>query len=450
MIATEAGADASASGRPGLRLRDCYWFFGPLVLMVELNMISKSVIHAFLARTDSPSVTLAAFNAAFTFYFALTSATEVTALLCLSFLKARADLRRLVAFMAIVLLLPLAIALCVAFTSLGSVVFGGWFGLGGEAQTQARTSVALLALSVPVLLGRGTAFALLMLNRKTIIITASTLVRLLSLTISLAVLPLWLDGAAIGAAALMLCMAAETVFAWCFTWRLLMRLPAVREARDSFRGYWRFSWPLIINASAEMGVIFVINLFLGRLSNAELAIAAFGVVHGLVSMLVAPMRNLTQSAQTLVAQREDIRTMFVFTVQLIVIFTALAFVLFETPLRDRILRGVMGLTPELAAYAAPAMVLSLVLAPFWSFTALFRGLLAKARTTGSLAASGILRIASAALAGAITLASPEVNGAFLGVAAWILSYAVETVISTWRLRRLGWFVDARPAAAMAR
>jgi len=449
MIATKARADALSAGQSGLRLRDCYWFFGPLVLMVELNMISKSVIHAFLARTDQPSTTLAAFNAAFTFYFALTSSTEVTALLCLSFLKARADLRRLVSFMAMVLLLPLAVALAVAFTPFGNVVFGGWFGLGADAQEQARGSVSVLVLSVPVLLGRGSAFALLMLNRNTIIITASTLVRLLSLTVSLVVLPYWLEGAAIGAAALMLCMAAETVFAWCFAWRLLMRLPAVRETRDSLLAYWRFSWPLIINASAEMGVIFVINLFLGRLSSAELAIAAFGVVHGLVSLLMAPMRNLTQSAQTLVARREDVRTMFVFTVQLIVIFTVLAIVLFETPLRGQILRGVMGLTPELAAYAAPALVLALVLAPFWSFTAFFRGLLAKARTTGSLAASGILRIMSAALAGMITLASPEVNGAFLGVAVWVLSYAVETVISTWRLRRLGWFVDAQPDAVAA-
>jgi hypothetical protein len=76
--------------RPPLKLRDCYWFFGPLVLMVELNMMSKSVIHAFLARTDNPSAALAAFNAAFTFYFAITAASEVTTVLCLSFLKARA------------------------------------------------------------------------------------------------------------------------------------------------------------------------------------------------------------------------------------------------------------------------------------------------------------------------------------------------------------------------
>ena len=59
--------------RPPLRLRDCYWFFGPLVLMVELNMMSKSVIHAFLARTDNPSAALAAFNAAFTFSLTVVS-----------------------------------------------------------------------------------------------------------------------------------------------------------------------------------------------------------------------------------------------------------------------------------------------------------------------------------------------------------------------------------------
>ena len=51
---------------------------------------------------------------------------------------------------------------------------------------------------------------------------------------------------------------------------------------------------------AELGSIFVINLFLGRLRTAELAIAAFGVAHGLVSLLMAPVRNLAQSAQTLV------------------------------------------------------------------------------------------------------------------------------------------------------
>ena len=190
-----------------------------------------------------------------------------------------------------------------------------------------------------------------------------------------------------------------------------------------------------------MGVIFVINLFLGRLSEAELAIAAFGVVHGLVSLLLAPMRNLTQTAQTLVKRPEDVRRMMVFTGQLIAGFGIAALILFETPLRGMILTNVMGLTPELAAYSAPALTIAFVMAPFWACAALFRGLLARARTTLSLAASGVLRIASAGVAASTSFAYPEFNGAVLGIGAWVLSYAIETVISSWRLTRLGWFVE---------
>jgi Na+-driven multidrug efflux pump len=102
----------------------------------------------------------------------------------------------------------------------------------------------------------------------------------------------------------------------------------------------------------------------------------------------------------------------------------------------------MGLTPELAAYSEPAMQIAFVMAVFWSCTALFRGFLAKARTTKSLAASGVLRVITAAVAGMYSLSHPELNGALLGVGAWILSYAVETVVSTWRLRKLGWYVES--------
>lgn len=432
---------AETFAKAPLRILDCYRFFGPLVLMVELNMISKSAIHAFLARTETPSITLAAFNAAFTFYFALTSATEVTVLLCLSYLKSRADVLRLLGFALLVLILPLSLALIIAFTDLGSAMFGSWFGLSAQGQAEARAAVSLLALSVPVLLLRGVAFALLMLNRQTIIITWATLVRLSSLAVSLVILPQWLDGAAIGAGALVLCMASEMVFAWFFAARYLAALPAVRQARDTFLGYWRFSWPLIVNSSAEMGVIFTISLFLGRLTNAELAIAAFGVVHGLVSLLMGPARNLTQTAQTLVARREDVRVMVVFTAQLVALFVLLALVLFETPLRDRILLDIMGLPPELAAYCRPALTFSFTMAAFWSTAALFRGLLARARTTRSLAASGVLRILTAAAAGFISIGHTDMNGALLGIIAWVLSYAVEAAISSWRLRKLGWYVE---------
>ena len=433
-----------------LRLRDCYAFFLPLVLMVELNMISKSVIHAFLARSETPSIALAAFSAAFTLYFALTSATEITSVICLTYMKAKRDVGRLLGFMVVILLIPASLALAIAFTDLGDTIFGDWFGLGAKAREEAQACVGFLTLSIPVLLLRGSAFALLMLERRTSIITCSTFVRLSSLGVSLTILPYWVEGAAVGAAALTLCIASETVFACLFAWRAFLRLPTTSNSIQSFRSYWRFSWPLIVNVSAEMGVILVINLFLGRLSQAELAIAAFGVVHGLVSLLMGPMRNLTQSAQALVSRREDVRVILAFTAQLIALSVLSAILLFNTQLNDQILGTIMGLPTDLAAYCEPALNISFVMAAFWSLTALFRGLLATARTTTSLAASGILRIVTAAVAGAVSIVVPDINGAVLGLAAWVLSYVVETAISAWRLAKIGWYVEPNLATTTAR
>jgi tellurite resistance protein TehA-like permease len=100
----------------------------------------------------------------------------------------------------------------------------------------------------------------------------------------------------------------------------------------------------------------------------------------------------------------------------------------------------MGLPPALAAYCEPAMGLAFTMAVFWACTALFRGLLSKARTTTALATAGILRIATAVIAGSISLVHPEVNGGVLGMIAWVMSYVVESCLSGWRLRRIGWFI----------
>ena len=61
---------------------------------------------------------------------------------------------------------------------------------------------------------------------------------------------------------------------------------------------------------------------------------------------MGPMRNLAQTAQTLVARREDVRVMLVFTAQLIAGFMVLALLLFLGPaLVGAVRRGVSG-TPD--------------------------------------------------------------------------------------------------------
>ena len=57
--------------RDALTVRIILGFFLPLLFMTELQQISHSIVHAFLARLADPKVILAAFSIAFAFNFTL-------------------------------------------------------------------------------------------------------------------------------------------------------------------------------------------------------------------------------------------------------------------------------------------------------------------------------------------------------------------------------------------
>ena len=424
-------------------LGTAYRFFVPLIFMTELNMISKSVINAALARSPDQNVTLAAFHVAFTLYFALSSSTEVCAVLTLSFLKTRRALGRLARFMVVIVAVPWALAQVIAFTTLGDWAFGGLFGASDAVVMQAKSATFLLSLSAPILITRSICFGLILMHQRTIFITYATCIRLASLAVSLAFLPKFLAGAAVGAAALVICMALETVVALAFTQRIFRNLPqgteAGAEAPPTFRQQWRFSWPLMMNTAAEMGVVTVVSIFLGLTADPDLALAAYSIVYGLVSLLMSPMRNLVPTAQTLVKTIADRRPIFVFALHLIVFFGLLGFVLFHTPLENYVLFNAMGLKPELRDYCAPALQLAFLMSAAWAYSALFRGLLAGARNTTMLAVSGVSRVGVAALILSVSLLFVTANGAVIGLVAWMAGYVAEAGLLALQLRHL----DAR-------
>ncbi len=418
-------------------LGGAYRFFLPLILMTELNMISKSVINAALARSPDQNVTLAAFHVAFTLYFALSSSTEVCSLITLSYLKTKQALAPLLRFMVLIVAVPWVIAQFLAFSTLGDWAYGDLFGASDAVVVQAKSATFLLSLSAPILITRSICFGLILAHQRTIFITYATFVRLISLAGSLFFLPQFFHGASIGAAALVLCMAFETVVALAFARRLFSNLPSTSGSTPpSTRAQWRFAWPLMLNTSSEMGVVTVISIFLGFLANPDLALAAFNVVYGLVSLLMSPMRNLLQTAQTLVQTRSDRRPLYLFALHLIGFFALLGIVLFYTPLEAVILVDAMGLEAELRHYCRPAMQLAFLMAAAWAFSALFRGLLAGARNTTMLAASGLSRIAMAILVSGAGLLLAGANGAVIGIVGWIMGYGTEAAVLALQLRRL--------------
>lgn len=418
-----------------LTFRMAALFFVPLILTTELHAVSHSIVHGFLARIGDPTVTLAAFSVAFSFNTMFSSVIGVATQAGLSYIVDKRSFWRLARFYFFFALIPFVIIESVALTPLGDWLFGELIGASAEVTRLAKPASAVMGLWIFPNQVRNLATALCMQRRRTMLLSHATTIRLAAQVLMLMVFPFVMEGAMAGAASLVGAMTVEAVYLYVVSREIYAELPKKCGREVSRRQIWSFSWPLVITTALEHGVPFVINFFLGRLAHPDLALAAFGVINGLNSLVVSPLRNLVQTAQALVQDRADMRTMLRFSHRLAVIYVVLVGLLFYTPVRDVILGGIMGLSAELAAYAAPAARMTLLVAIVWGYSSLFRGLLSAMRRTRSIAGTAVIRLIVVVAVCSVTLVAPHFNGAVVGVAAIGFAFLAEALLLGWQVSR---------------
>jgi Na+-driven multidrug efflux pump len=417
-----------------LTVRAAVVFFVPLILTTELHQFSHALVHGFLARLGDATITIAAFSVAFSFNTTFSGIISVGTQAGISFITDKRSFWRVARFYFFVSLAPFVIIEAVALSPLGDWLFGHMMGTSAEVTRLAKLASAVMGVWVFPNQIRNIATALLMRHRRTMPISNATIARLASQALMLMVLPLWMEGAVAGAASLVGAMTVEAAYLYWASRRLYAELPARGGEHITYPQMWRFSWPLVITTMTENGVTFVINFFLGRLAHPDLALAAFGVVNALNSLVASPLRNLMQTAQALVYNRADMRVMLKFAHRLAVVYALLVGVLFYTPLREVILGGVMGLPARLRDYAIPGVQMILFVAIVWGYSSLARGLLAAMRRTQIIAGSALIRLLVVIAVGSVTLFAPNLNGAAVGVAAIGSAFLAEALILGWRVR----------------
>jgi progressive ankylosis protein len=418
-----------------LSFRPILMFFLPLMLMMELHQIGFSLVQAFLARLADPKATLAGFSIAFAFNTTISSMNQVCVQGGISFITDRFSFWRIFRFYGTLCVIIFVAIQSVAMTAMGDIIFGKWMGASAEAVMQARKASMIMALWVFPILIRNLAYALVMIHRRTILISNATFIRMISLGLFLIIFPFWLGGAAVGAAAMVSSMVVEAVYMVIVTRPLLARFEKDSGKRPSYDEIWRFSWPLMTTQISENGIPLSINFFLGQLSNPDLALAGFGIANGLMRTFLSPLRNLVQTAQALIRSREDLKVMFQFAFKTVLFFVAIVFLMFYSPLRGLILEKIMGLTLELSQYAIPGVKLTFLVAIFWGYSALLRGMLAAMRRTGAIAVAAGLRLLAVVLVCSVTLFLPHLNGTVVGILAVGSAFATDLLFLGLRLRR---------------
>jgi Na+-driven multidrug efflux pump len=418
-----------------LTIRAAVLFFVPLILVTELHQLSHALVQAFLARLGDPTTTLAAFSIAFAFNTTFSGIMSVATQAGLSYITDKVSFWRVARFYFLVGLAPFFLIEGVALTPLGDWLFGTLIGASAEVTQLAKPASAIMGLWILPNQIRNLATALCMMRRRTLPISHSTILRLASQALMLMVLPFWMAGALAGAASLVGCMTVEALYMYWVSRSIYDELPARGGEHASYRQMWGFSWPLMVTQITENGVSFVINFFLGRLAQPDLALAAFGVVNAIKSLVASPLRNLVQTAQALTHSRHDMRVMLQFSHRLALVYAVLVGCLFYTPLRDVILSRIMGLPAHLSTYATPGVQMVLLVVIVWGYASLFRGLLSAMRRTGAIAGSAVIRLMVVTAVGSVTLIAPQLNGAAVGVAAVGAAFLAEALILGWRLAR---------------
>ena len=423
------------------------------MLMAELMMISHAVISAFLARMTDPEPVLAAYSIAFYFHATIGSPIWACQFVAVSFIRDRASMYRLLLFSLHVAAIVSLVLFTMGLTPAGHWLFRTLFGAGPEVADAAQRCTLIFSFVMLFAVVRSLVYGLFMVERKTIYVTLGTVVRLAGLAVVLAGLTLFIEGAEVGAIALVACIAIETVFGVVVARPFFRRLPAGRHP-PSYRELWKFAWPIMIMQTAESGVIFTVNLFLGRLVRPELALAAFGLLDSLMRLLLSPLRNVIQTVQALVRFRSDVRVIVTFATIVGAGFAGMTLLFHFEGVRTFALERVMGLPPHMAEYVAPALAFGFVLALAMAAASLARGLLIAAKRTGAIAIASGVRLLMVGVVGGAAILLGMTNGALIGMYALIGAFLAESAVLLARLlwidRTLGPRRRRRPPPARRR
>jgi progressive ankylosis protein len=277
----------------------------------------------------------------------------------------------------------------VAFTVVGDFIVGGVLGVRGEVAEGAREVLGILVF-LPFFTGfRGLFQGLVMRERRTALVSFATGVRIVALFAFLAFGSRWFSGPALGAFALLGCVATETLLMAWFASRC-----TIPRSAEGEKGTWeiiRFAWPLAFSSCLQQSIPLVINAIISRLPDGTLALASFGVVRGFLFLLAGPMRNLQQVYLTLVRNRADYAVLVSFFRRLSA-GMAVLMILIAYPLNEAILGRVMGLDAEMRQYIALPLVFCSLFPFLYGAANLLRGYFTGDHLTGLLGWSTVFKL----------------------------------------------------------
>ncbi len=367
---------------------DIAWFFFPLLLNVQLMSISHTIINGALARLDDYVLALAGMSVAMIIHVFLSSPTYQNHTITMAMARGRKSAFAVTAYIFATSAAVAVMVALVAYLPIGNLVFD-LLGTPPEVAIEARRAMRLMVI-LPFISGfRFFCQGLLLQLRRTGFISFATGVRAGTLFFYLAIGQYWFNGALLGAFGLVSCIATETVVIMLVLWRIHPRFEK-NETEKTLREIFQYGFPLTYSSLLQQAIPLLISAIIGRLQDGAMALAAFGVIRGLVFLLAGPMRNLQQAHIALIKTPEENRMLLRFSICLAISLSLLIFFA-AGPAESFILGNLLGVEPALAGYMRFALILSAIFPFFYGASHLLRGWFSSAEKTATLGKSTLYK-----------------------------------------------------------
>lgn len=432
------------TSNPPLRQRDIALFFFPLLLNIQLMSLSHTIINGALARYADYVTALAGMSVAMVVHLFIASPSYQNHTVTIAMVRGRRSLQGVLIFVGLIAGYVSLMLGLIAFTGLGDLVLIKLLGAPPQIASAAREALQLLVL-LPFFTGlRGLFQGLVIQARRTTLISLATGLRVGALLGFLALGKGWFSGAQLGAFALVSCIIVETLLMAFFAWRVHLPLTAQPDEKSTAQIF-RYALPLAYSSCLQQTIPLLINSILGRLPDAPLALAAFGVIRGFLFLLAGPMRNLQQVYLTLVNTLLDYRVLRLFAL-IVALGLGLLVLLVAGPGAQPILGQLLGVEAGLLNYLRLPLAACALFPLLYAMTNLLRGWFAGAHRTALLGYSTLFKCGFLLLVWwPIVACKPPASGATIGISLLLTAEAIEAIYLRLQRRRL---LAAEPAIAL--
>lgn len=406
--------------------REIALFFFPLLLNVQLMSLSHTIINGALARYTDYITALAGMSVAMVVHLFIASPSYQNHTVTIAMVRGRRSRHGVLVFVgAIACYVSLMLGL-IAYTRLGDLVLINLLGAPAKIATAAREALQLFVL-LPFFTGmRGFFQGLVIQSRRTSLISIATGIRVAALLGFLALGKRWFFGAQLGAFALVSCIIVETLFMAFFAWRVHLPLTELQDDKSAAQIF-RYALPLAYSSCLQQTIPLLINSILGRLPDAPLALAAFGVIRGFLFLLAGPMRNLQQVYLTLVNTLVDYQTLRRFAL-FVALGLGLLVLVVAGPAAQLILGRLLGVEAELLTYLRFPLAACALFPLLYSISNLLRGWFAGAHKTALLGYSTFFKCSFLLLVWwPIVKFKPPISGAAIGITLLLAAEAIEAL-----------------------